>query len=130
MLSRNNPERIFSVCKHALILTLGFLISTPVYSQIVGGTLSGAITDASAAAVPNATVVIKNVATGVTTNAASNAQGLFNAPNLLPGTYEVTVTATGFDTKGVSNVVLTVGAQQVLNFSMKVGSVSEKVQVS
>jgi hypothetical protein len=111
-------------------LTLGFLISTPVYSQIVGGTLSGTITDASGAAVPNATVAIKNGATGVITNAASNAQGLYNAPNLLPGTYEVTVTAAGFDTAVISNVVLAVGAQQVLNFSMKVGTVSERVQVS
>src|SRR6202790_2882844 len=130
MMSRNKPGTIFSVCIQALILTLGFLTSTPAYSQIVGGTLSGTISDSSGAAIPNATVVIKNVATGVTTNAASNAQGLFNAPNLLPGTYEVTVTATGFDTKGLSNVVLAVGAQQVLNFSMKVGSVSEKIQVS
>jgi Carboxypeptidase regulatory-like domain/TonB dependent receptor/TonB-dependent Receptor Plug Domain len=108
----------------------GFLMSIPVYSQVVGGTLSGTITDASGAAVPNATVAIKNGATGVITNAASNAQGLYNAPNLLPGTYEVTVTAAGFDTKAISNVILAVGAQQVLNFSMKVGTVSERVQVS
>jgi Carboxypeptidase regulatory-like domain/TonB dependent receptor-like, beta-barrel len=130
MLSRNNSGTIFSACKYALILTLAFLISTPVYSQIVGGTLSGTITDASGAAVPNSTIAIKNGATGVITNAVSNAQGLYNAPNLLPGSYEVTVTAAGFDTTVISNVVLAVGAQQVLNFSMKVGSVSEKVQVS
>ncbi|HVS88763.1 MAG TPA: TonB-dependent receptor [Candidatus Acidoferrum sp.] len=114
----------------AFLLTLGFLVAIPIYSQVVGGTLSGTITDASGAAIPNATVSIKNVATGVTTNAASNAQGLYNAPNLLPGTYEARVTAAGFDTKAVSNIILTVGAQQVLNFSMKVGTISEKVEVS
>ncbi|MFI5057495.1 MAG: TonB-dependent receptor domain-containing protein [Candidatus Acidiferrales bacterium] len=130
MLSRTKPGSIFPVCRYALTLTLGFLISTPVYSQVVGGTLSGTITDASGSAVPNATVAIKNVATGVTTNAGSNAQGLYNAPNLLPGTYQVTITAAGFDTKVTSNLVLEVGAQQVLNFSMKVGTVSERVQVS
>ena len=130
MLSRNKPGTIFSVCLHALILTLGFLISTPVYSQIVGGTLSGTVTDSSGAAIPNATIAIKNEATGVTTNATSNAQGLYSAPNLLPGTYEVTVTASGFDTKGVSNVVLAVGAQQILNLGLKVGTISEKIQVS
>jgi len=130
MLSRNNPGSTFSAWISALILTLGFLISTPAYSQIVGGTLSGTITDASGAAVPNATVASKNGATGVITNAVSNAQGLYNAPNLLPGTYEVTVTAAGFDTAVINNVILAVGAQQVLNFSMKVGTVSERVQVS
>jgi hypothetical protein len=114
----------------AFLLTVGLFAAIPVYSQVVGGTLSGTLTDASGSAIPNATVAIKNVATGVTTNTASNAQGLYNAPNLLPGTYEVTVTAAGFDTKVISNVILAVGAQQVLNFSMKVGTVSEKVQVS
>jgi hypothetical protein len=121
---------IFLGLMTAFLLTVGLFAAIPVYSQVVGGTLSGTLTDASGSAIPNATVAIKNVATGVTTNTASNAQGLYNAPNLLPGTYEVTVTAAGFDTKVISNVILAVGAQQVLNFSMKVGTVSEKVQVS
>ena len=114
----------------AFTLTLGFLAPIPVYSQVVGGTLSGTITDASGAAVPNARVSIKNGATGVITNVTSNAQGIYNAPNLLPGIYETSVTAAGFDTKIVSDIVLTVGAQQLLNLSLKVGTVSEKVQVS
>jgi Carboxypeptidase regulatory-like domain/TonB dependent receptor len=116
--------------KFAFFLMVAFLVSTSVRSQIVGGTLSGAITDESGAAIPSATVAIMNVATNVVTNVTTNAQGIYNAPNLLPGTYETRITAAGFDTKAVSNIVLTVGAQQVLNFSMKVGSVSERVQVS
>ena len=116
--------------KFAFVLMVASLVSMPARSQIVGGTLSGVITDDSGAAIPNATVSIMNVATNVVTNVTTNAQGIYNAPNLLPGTYETKVTAAGFDTKTVSNIVLTVGAQQVLNLSMKVGSVSERVQVS
>src|SRR5580704_4179026 len=116
--------------KFAFVLMFVFLLTTPVGSQIVGGTLSGSVTDDSGAAIPNATVSIMNVATNVVTNVTTNSQGIYNAPNLLPGTYETRITAAGFDSKAVSNVILTVGAQQVLNFSMKVGSVSERVQVS
>jgi carboxypeptidase family protein/TonB-dependent receptor-like protein len=129
-MTRTKSVNVHLALKFAVVLALGFFVSVPVYSQVVGGTLSGTITDASGAAIPSATVSIQNVATGVITNAASNAQGLYNAPNLLPGTYEATVKAAGFDTKAVSNIILTVGAQQVLNFSLKVGTMIEKVEVS
>jgi carboxypeptidase family protein/TonB-dependent receptor-like protein len=130
MMTYTQPGNIRFGLKFAVALMLVLLECAPGYPQIVGGTLSGAVTDATGGAIPNATVTIKNVATNVITNVTSNAQGVYNAPNLLPGTYEASVAAGGFDTKLVSNIVLTVGAQQVLNFNMKVGSVSEKVQVS
>jgi Carboxypeptidase regulatory-like domain/TonB dependent receptor/TonB-dependent Receptor Plug Domain len=129
-MTRTQPGNIRFALKFAVALMLVLLECAPGYPQIVGGTLSGAVTDATGGAIPNATVTIKNVATNVITSVTSNAQGVYNAPNLLPGTYEASVAAGGFDTKLVSNIVLTVGAQQVLNFNMKVGSVSEKVQVS
>jgi hypothetical protein len=55
-----------------------------------------------------------NVAMAVTVNVHTNAQGIFNAPNLLPGKYQVTVSATGFEVVVQSGVMLTVGTQQVL----------------
>jgi hypothetical protein len=129
-MTRTNPGNICFGLKLTSVLAFVFLVSIPACSQIVGGTLSGTITDDSGAAIADATVAIMNVATGVETNVTTNGQGIYNAPNLLPGTYQTKITAAGFDTKAVSNIVLTVGAQQVLNFSMKVGSVSERVQVS
>jgi hypothetical protein len=114
----------------AAVLTLWFLASTPAYTQVVGGSLSGTITDESGAAVPKTTVSITNVATGVTTNVTTNGQGIYNAPNLLPGNYRVTVSAAGFQTAIENGFILTVGAQQVLNVAMKVGTVTEKVEVT
>jgi len=105
------------------------LISWPVYSQVVGGTLSGTITDVSGAVIPGAKIAIRNTATGVVTTATTNAIGIFNAPNLLPGPYDVMVTASGFKTEVQKGITLTVGAQQSLNLTMNVGAVTQQVQV-
>jgi hypothetical protein len=109
---------------------VGFISSFPVYGQVSGATLSGAITDTSGASIPNATVSIRNLATGVARDAKTNDSGVYSLPNLLPGSYEVTVTASGFSTEVRTGITLTVGAQQVLNITMKVGQIAEKVQVT
>jgi hypothetical protein len=120
-----------SVCPSTFaVLILWFLASAQMCSQVVGGTLSGTITDASGAVIPSAQVSIKNVATGVTTLTTTNPNGIYNAPNLLPGTYDITIFSPGFQTEVLSGITLTVGAQQVLNLTMKVGAVTERVQVT
>jgi len=114
----------------AMVLILWFLASIPVNAQVVGATLSGTITDESHGAIPKATVSIKNVATGVVTTVPTNADGIFVAPNLLPGNYQATISTDGFQKAIENGIVLTVGAQQVLNVTMKVGSVTQTVEVS
>jgi len=130
MKARTKFDNVFVGGIARIVLTLCFLASIPGYAQMVGGSLSGTVTDESGAAIPKATVSITNVATGVTTNVATNAQGIYNAPNLLPGNYQVTISAPGFQTVIEGGVILTVGAQQVLNIAMKVGTVTEKVVVT
>jgi hypothetical protein len=130
MRARTRSENVFDGCVSAMVLMVWFLASIPLYSQVVGGSLSGTITDESGSAIPKATVSITNVATGVTTNGTTNAQGIYNEPNLLPGSYQVTISAPGFDTSIQSGVILTVGSQQVLNVALKVGTVTEKIEVT
>src|ERR1700730_3836075 len=130
IVARTKSRNVSGVVIPALVLVIWFLASIPAHAQVVGGSLSGTITDESGAAIPSTTVSITNVATGVTTNVTANAQGIYNAPNLLPGNYQVTVSAPGFQTAIESGVILTVGAQQVLNVAMKVGTVTEKVEVT
>jgi hypothetical protein len=100
------------------------------HAQAVGAALSGLITDEHGGAVPGATVSIKNVGTGVVREVSSNGDGFYSAPNLLPGTYEVRVTAPGFQTFLQKEISLTVGAQQALNLSLKVGQLNQTVEVS
>lgn len=114
----------------ALIAVLSLFACASLYAQVAGATLSGLVTDPSGAVIPNAQVAIKSVATGVTRTVTTDNAGLYSAPNLLPGNYTVTVSAQGFATFVQSNLTLTVGAQQALNVSMKLGQSTEKVEVT
>ena len=97
-------------------------------AQVVGATLSGVIADSSGAAVPGAKVSITNVDAGTVREATSNEDGLYSAPNLLPGGYEVSVSSPGFATLVRKGITLTVGAQQTLNLELKLGQVTETVE--
>ena len=84
----------FGVAALALLIDIGgFCAAT--YAQAVGAALSGLVTDEKGGAVPNATVSIKNVETGVVREVSTNGDGFYSAPNLLPGAYEVRVIAPG-----------------------------------
>ena len=113
----------------ALCLNLFLFLSVPVEAQVSGATLSGLITDPSGAGIPNATVAIKNVETEEVRSVPTNGDGFYSAPNLLPGKYEITITAQGFDKVVQKGVTLTVGAEQALNLTVKVGQVTQTVEV-
>src|SRR5580700_4630869 len=118
---------------HVIRILLSFVILTipdAARAQVTGASLSGTIRDDSGAIIPNARVSMKNVATGVVTAANADGQGFYATPNLLPGTYEVSVSADGFTTQVQGGLVLTVGAKQELNFSMKVGNLTQRVEVN
>jgi hypothetical protein len=116
----------------AILATLFFSLMAGVvaHAQVTGATLSGTVTDASGGVVANATISITNTATAVTRDTTSDSAGLYTAPNLAPGTYEVRVSATGFSTAVQSNLALAVGQQQQLNFGLKVGQAATTVQVT
>src|SRR6202048_360622 len=113
-----------------LALVLCFFVSVPVHAQVTGATLSGTISDASGAVIAGADVSAKNTATGVAKDTTSDSAGLYSLPNLAPGDYEVKVAAKGFSTAVQSNLTLSVGQQQQLNISLKVGETSQTVQVT
>ncbi|MBS1867596.1 MAG: TonB-dependent receptor, partial [Acidobacteria bacterium] len=121
-----------SFCVFAVCTTLAFSIflPTPAIAQVAGASLSGTVNDTSGGPIPNAEVSIENLATGVTRATTTDKVGYYTAPNLLPGPYEVSISAPGFATQIQRGITLTVGGQQVLNFTMRVGTVSEKVEVT
>ncbi|PYQ70323.1 MAG: TonB-dependent receptor, partial [Acidobacteria bacterium] len=78
---------------------------------------------------PGADVVAKQVATGVTTAAVSNAEGVFSFPALNVGTYTVTVTLQGFKTFVADGVVLTSGTGASVRAVLQLGAVEESINV-
>ena len=116
----------------AIFVTLLFSLIAGVvaHAQVTGATLSGTVTDPSGAVVAGATIAAKNNATGVVRNTTTDSSGLYSIPNLLPGDYEIRISATGFSTAVQSNLSLAVGEQQQLNFSLKVGEASTTVEVT
>ena len=125
--SRNGKAGIIAL----VLLTFVLCVSTsiPAGAQAVGATLSGTVTDASGGVISGAQITIRDIGTGVTRTLTSDSAGFYSAPNLLPATYSVTTTATGFSTNVQTGVTLSVGAQQQLNISMKVGEASQTVTV-
>src|SRR6202140_3013711 len=113
----------------ALVTIMVLFCAVSTFSQVTGATLSGTIVDASGSVIAGAQISIRNTATSISKDSQSDDAGYYSAPNLAPGTYEVKVSATGFNTS-VSTVTLAVGAQQQFNISMKVGETSQTVQVN
>jgi hypothetical protein len=112
-----------------LIVTLILCSVHPGRAQVVGATLSGAVTDPSGAAIVGARVSVANRATGVNRVAVTDSAGFYSVPNLLPGNYDVTVSSEGFATAKQVDIQLTVGAQQVLNVPLKIGAANQTVLV-
>src|SRR5882762_4698683 len=123
-------ETVNSALSLFMILAISILGAGHAYAQVAGATLTGTVKDSSGAVIPNAQVLITEVATGVTRTVSPVAAGLYTAPNLLPGSYDVRVSVTGFSTQLQKGVTLTVGAQQVLDFTMKVGQMTQTVEVT
>jgi hypothetical protein len=106
-----------------LIAGSGFVLA-----QSTAG-LSGTVTDASGAVVPNAAVTIRSLGTGTERKTVSDNSGTFTAPSLEPGDYSVVVTADGFSKFTVQKVTLEVNASVTVNAKLAVASAGETVEV-
>src|ERR1700687_1964142 len=127
---RREAMKVTRIIAVSMMLFSGLFAAVAAYSQVTGATLAGTVTDASGAAIPGAQVSVRNTATGNTREFTTDSAGFYTAPNITAGTYEVRASAKGFSTAVQPNVVLGVGAQQLLNFSMKVGQTSQTIEVT
>src|SRR5882762_9196832 len=82
----------------AAALCLLFALATPwtIRAQVAGGSITGTVTADSGGAMPDVHVSIKDVSSGLARTATTNTSGLYSVPNLLPGSYEMTVSAPAF----------------------------------
>ena len=122
-------KRKLGVCR--CVFTLAALLGgvAGLYAQTTNATISGMVTDSTGAALPGATVQVKNVDTGITRTVVTSGQGRYNVPDLLVGSYQVQASAMGFQTVVRSGITLTVGSQNVVDFSLPVGQAQQTVTV-
>jgi hypothetical protein len=105
------------------------LAAVPAHSQATFGTITGNVTDASGAVVPNATVVVANQATGIERRVATDQLGRYEATHLNPGTYDIATEASGF--RRFEHRDVRVASQQTvrIDVALEVGAVGSEVTV-
>jgi len=111
----------------ALITLLSF---SPTSRAQDTGYISGTVTDKSGAAVAGADVVVRNTAGSLTRTTTTNGDGAYVVPALPGGTYDVSVSAKGFQKYVAQAVVLDVAQKARIDVQLTVGSVNEEVVVT
>ncbi len=122
---------MFKLSKAACVSSVLLVLAGATYmaGQAATASLSGTVTDASGASIPEATVTARNNGTGLSRSAVSDGQGHFSLPDLAIGDYEVQATKMGFQTVVRKGVNLTVGAAPVADFQLPVGQAEQTVTV-
>jgi len=113
----------FTGCVLLLFVTSGL------NGQATTATILGTVSDPSGAAIPGATVQVRNTGTSQSEDVMTDAQGRYRVPELSLGEYEIHVTKQGFSTAVRTGVPLTVGSQTVVDFSLAVGQQQQTVTV-
>jgi len=115
---------------------LGLLLATlavaaaPASAQTTLGTIRGTVYDPQQGIVPGATVLVTDESTGVSREATTDAQGLYEFPDLRPGTYSVTASLSGFKTVQRTGVVLRPTNRIVVDIRLEVGGLEDVVTVT
>ena len=112
----------------ALLLTLG--LSAPAAAQGERGVIGGTVADAQGGVLPGVTVTARNISTGFTQTAVTEADGAYRFGALPLGTYEIKAELTGFTTATVTNLTLTINRELQQNITMGLSTLQESVTVT
>jgi hypothetical protein len=118
------------LCRFAFLATLLVLLGRVEALAQTTATVSGTVTDQSGGLIVGAQITITNLETGQVRTLQTNDAGRYYAPGLNPGPYKVAAAAQGFEGALQSGITLTVGFEQVINFTLRPGQVSEKIEVT
>ncbi|MGI9074637.1 MAG: carboxypeptidase regulatory-like domain-containing protein, partial [Bryobacteraceae bacterium] len=116
--------------KYILFAVLSFSLTAVAWAQTGDGSIAGSVRDSSGGAIPNATVTISSVQQGFTRDTTSNASGDYLVAGLPPGSYNVSVTANGFQKYQLTGVLLRVAEKARADATLTVGAVSTEVTVA
>ena len=113
------------------LLAFGLLL-TPAFAQTdtTSGTISGTVTDATQAVLPNVTVHLSGPAVMGTPTATTDANGYYRFPTLSPGDYKLVFQLEGFGTITREGIHISLGFTATVNVALKPGGVAESITVS
>ncbi|MGH7128677.1 MAG: carboxypeptidase regulatory-like domain-containing protein, partial [Planctomycetaceae bacterium] len=112
------------------MLAIGIATTRDTHAQVLYGSIVGTITDAQGATIPGVTVVVSNTGTGATAEAVTDETGSYAFRNLLPGTYDLTASLTGFREHQQTAIAVTAGNPVRINVTLAIGPITETVQVT
>src|SRR5215471_9597006 len=113
-----------------IFLVFVLLAAISLSAQTFRGTILGTVTDPSGAVIAGAKGTVKNTGTGLERASETSGDGSYSIPELPIGTYNVTVTQSGFQTFVATGVTVDVATERRVDASLKTGEVSTTVQVS
>ncbi len=123
-----NFSSTFSIGLHSALIVLG-LSATMLHGQTGQGVIVGSVTDVSGAVIPSAKVRVTDRDTKFNYSPTTNAEGLYRAPYLNPGVYEVVFEAQGFKRLVRSTIQVRATETVRLDVILEVGSVTESIEV-
>ena len=112
-----------------LCLALSFLAISG-SAQEFRGTITGRVTDAQSASVPNAKIVVTLLATGARSQTTSGSDGLYTIPFLAPGIYKLEAEGSGFKRYVRDSVELNAGDRMGIDIELTIGQLNETVSVT
>jgi hypothetical protein len=130
---RKHQASFFIILSLAGLLRLaGTVDNSSVFAQadVASATVKGLVTDQAGAGVSQATITVTNVDRGIVRSIKTDDEGIYRVPLLQPGTYELRVDATGFQSQVLQRIVLTVGQIDVHDVTLEVSRVNEAVRVT
>jgi hypothetical protein len=116
--------------RRSIFLIAPFLLATVSSAQIVGGTISGIVTDPAGAVVPGAQITIRNQETGGERHLISDAAGAYAAPSIPVGVYAISVVREGFAPQTRAGISLTVGQATRIDLTVHPGNITEQITVT
>lgn len=119
-------RRVLFLC---ILLTAATLLPSA-FAQTNTGSIVGTVHDPSGAIIPGAHITITNSATDVTTSLVTNSAGGYQALQLIPGTYTVKATSSGYSTQVRTDVIINVQSRVEVDFSLSIGKVQQQVRVT
>lgn len=114
----------------AVVPFLWLILAIPTLAQKTSGQISGSVVDQSGAAVPDTTITVTQVGTGIQRTATTNGEGVFTIADLQIGTYRMTATKSGFKETLTENVVVNVSTNTRQDITLQVGSVDQQVTIT